>query len=212
MSTTSLTAFRPARFVAAVAMAVLLATAWAETLVGEVVSVADGDTVTVLDATKVQHRVRLAAIDAPERRQAFGDRSRQHLASLVFRKQVSVEWQKLDRYGRILGKVLVGQDDAGLYQIRAGMAWHYKEFAHEQAPDDRDAYTPESAEKMLQSGLADLVAFGQPFITNPDFVNRVRKGLPLTPVNYEAHSTFYGGDHRGYTDYPNAEHGEAVLA
>ena len=63
-------------------------------------------------------------------------------------------------------------------------------------------YTQASAEAILQQGLADLVAFGQPFITNPDFVERISKGHALTPVNYDAHATFYGGDGKGYIDYP----------
>lgn len=63
-------------------------------------------------------------------------------------------------------------------------------------------YTKDSAQEILQKGLADLVAFGQPFITNPDFVSRIANGHALTPVNYDAHATFYGGDGKGYTDYP----------
>lgn len=69
-------------------------------------------------------------------------------------------------------------------------------------------YTKESAQEILGKGLADLVAFGQPFITNPDFVARISNGHALTPVNYDAHATFYGGDGKGYTDYP--AHAEAV--
>jgi len=63
-------------------------------------------------------------------------------------------------------------------------------------------YTKDSAEAILKDGLADLVAFGQPFITNPDFVKRIANGHELTPVNYEAHASFYGGDGKGYIDYP----------
>ncbi|MFM2623227.1 alkene reductase [Vibrio owensii] len=64
--------------------------------------------------------------------------------------------------------------------------------------------TAEKGQALLDSGLVDLVAFGQPFITNPDFVYRVENGIELTPVGYDAHSTFYGGDEKGYTDYPCA--------
>ena len=102
--------------------------AQAETLSGQVVKIADGDTLTVLDASKQQHRIRLTGIDAPERKQAFGTVSRQHLANLVFGRAVMVEWYKRDRYQRILGKVLVDGQDANLEQIRAGLAWHYKQF------------------------------------------------------------------------------------
>lgn len=130
------------------------AAAFANTLSGEVVGLADGDTVTILDAFKVQHRVRLAGIDAPEKRQPFGDQSRQHLARLVFRKQVVVDWRKTDRYGRIVGKVTVGQVDAGLEQVRAGMAWHYKAYAMEQSPEDRAAYAEaEDSARSSHQGL-----------------------------------------------------------
>ena len=70
-------------------------------------SVADGDTITVLDASKVQYKIRLSGIDAPEKAQPFGDRSKQNLARMVFNKDVSIEWSKQDRYGRIVGKVMV---------------------------------------------------------------------------------------------------------
>lgn len=132
----------------------LSAFASAATLRGEVVSLADGDTVTVLDTSKTLHKVRLAGIDAPEKRQPFGDRSRQNLAALVFRKQVVVDWNKTDRYRRIVGTVTIGQVDAGLEQIRAGMAWHYKQYAREQVAEDRSAYSAaEDAAREARSGL-----------------------------------------------------------
>jgi endonuclease YncB( thermonuclease family) len=100
--------------------------AQAETLNGRVVKIADGDTVTILDESNRQHKVRLVGIDAPERKQPFGTVSRQHLAGLVFGKTVAMRWQKRDRYQRILGKVLVDGQDVNLEQIKAGLAWHYK--------------------------------------------------------------------------------------
>lgn len=114
--------------------------AFAATFAGTVVHVADGDTVTVLDASKTQHRIRLAGIDAPEKRQPFGEASRKHLGSFVAGKLVAVEWHKRDRYGRIVGKVMQGATDAGLEQIRAGLAWHYKKYEREQPPADRATY------------------------------------------------------------------------
>lgn len=65
-------------------------------------------------------------------------------------------------------------------------------------------YTQASASRIIAQGYADLVAFGQPFITNPDLVERIRHGISLTPVDYDAHATFYGGGAEGYTDYPTA--------
>jgi N-ethylmaleimide reductase len=63
-------------------------------------------------------------------------------------------------------------------------------------------FTPASAEAVVTFGDADLVAFGRHFISNPDLPERIRQGLPLTRYD---RSTFYGGDARGYTDYPVAE-------
>ena len=62
----------------------------AETLTGRVVGVADGDTITVLDAHREQHRIRLGGIDAPEKAQPFGQRSKESLSTMVFGKEVDV--------------------------------------------------------------------------------------------------------------------------
>ena len=66
----------------------LACTANAETITGLVVSVADGDTITVLDADKVQHKIRLAGIDAPEKKQPFGNRSKESLSSCPFHQNL----------------------------------------------------------------------------------------------------------------------------
>lgn len=124
----------------------VLGTASAATLRGEVVGLADGDTLTVLDNERHQHRVRLVGIDAPEKRQAFGERSRQHLSELVFRQAVVVDWKKRDRYGRILGVVRVRTVDVGQAQLRAGLAWHYKAYAREQAAGQRTLYSAEEVD------------------------------------------------------------------
>ncbi|WP_338820521.1 thermonuclease family protein [Acidovorax temperans] len=112
----------------------------AATLEGRVVALNDGDTVTVLDERNVQHKIRLAGIDAPEKRQDYGNKSRQYLAALVFDKNVLVEWDKHDRYGRILGKVVVNGRDANLAMVSVGMAWHYKRYEKEQSESDRKVY------------------------------------------------------------------------
>ncbi len=88
--------------------------AFADTLTGKVVKVADGDSITVLDSTNTQHRIRLQGIDAPERKQAFGNASRKHLAILVTGKTVTVQWNKRDRYRRIVGFVIVDGQDVNL--------------------------------------------------------------------------------------------------
>ena len=99
----------------------------AEMLVGQVVGVSDGDTITLISEDKSQHKIRLAGIDAPEKAQAFGQASKQSLSEMVFKKEVTVLWTKRDRYQRLVGKVLMNDMDVCLEQIKRGMAWHYKE-------------------------------------------------------------------------------------
>lgn len=135
--------------------------ALASSLAGRVVGIADGDTLTLLDVAKVRHRIRLAGIDAPEMSQAFGRRSKQHLAGLVFRKEVVVTWRKTDRYGRVVGKVLLGDEDVCLAQLRAGLAWHDKAHEHEQSQPDRASYaltetTARASRRGLWSGPAPM--------------------------------------------------------
>jgi endonuclease YncB( thermonuclease family) len=143
------------RLISIAILAAMTFAAQAATLTGRVVAVADGDSVTVLDAGKVRHKVRLAAIDAPEKGQAFGNRSKQHLSDLVFQKEVSVQWRKRDRYGRIVGKLMVQSPDcplcpknldAGQAQLSVGLAWWYRKHANEQSPSDRGRYESEESE------------------------------------------------------------------
>lgn len=115
--------------------------AQAEILRGRVVGVADGDSITLLDHRQRQHKIRLAGIDAPEKGQPYGQRSKQALSALVYGKTVAVEATKRDRYGRRVGKVWVDDAvDASLQQLLAGMAWHYKAYEREQSRQDRDTY------------------------------------------------------------------------
>ncbi len=86
-------------------------------------AVADGDTITVLDSNNRKHRIRLIGIDAPEKSQSYGQRSKHSLAELVYDKNVTIHYEKQDRYGRTLGKVLVDGRDVNLLQIERGMAW-----------------------------------------------------------------------------------------
>lgn len=135
----------------------------AEVLEGRVVRISDGDTVTVLDHDRQQHKIRLAGIDAPERRQPFGQRAKEFLALLVLGKDVRVEWKKYDRYQRIVGRVFVTSPDsrcprtgcpktldAGLAQITVGLAWHYKKYNAEQSPEDRSRYAFAEAEARVK--------------------------------------------------------------
>lgn len=112
----------------------------AEVLIGRIVGISDGDTVTLLDANKRQYKIRLTGIDAPEKKMPFGQRSREHLSDLIFSKDVQVETEKLDRYGRTLGKVLLDRNDINLAMIKAGLAWHYKTYQKDQSRSDRLLY------------------------------------------------------------------------
>jgi endonuclease YncB( thermonuclease family) len=141
-----------------VAAAALLAltSAQASELRGRVVAIADGDTVTVLDDERAQHKVRLAGIDAPERGQSFGDASKKSLSALAFNQAVTVVWHKRDRYGRLVGVVRVQTSgtDVNLAQVAAGMAWHYSAYAGEQTAGDRDLYgSAEARARETRRGL-----------------------------------------------------------
>lgn len=123
-------------------------------LIGNVVKIADGDSVTILDTNKVQHKVRLVGIDAPERKQPFGKRSKQSLSDMAFRKMVIVKSDKRDHYGRVLGKILINGIDVNLEQIRRGMAWHYKAYKYDQSASDRQTYTEaERKARVMRQGL-----------------------------------------------------------
>jgi endonuclease YncB( thermonuclease family) len=132
-------------------------------LEGIVVKIAAGDMITVLDSDKVLHRVRIAGIDAPEKNQPFGNASGKRLGELVARNEVRVEFDKHDRYGRIVGKVRVTPIDCpacdktldvGLAQITTGMAWWYRKYANEQSPEDQGRY--EFAEQEAKAKKAGL--------------------------------------------------------
>ena len=96
---------------------------------GVVVGVADGETITVLDDRRQQHKVRFAFIDAPEKAQPFGTKAKQVLSDKLYRQQVRVEVLEQDRYGRNVGRIWLGDEDVNLGQLRAGYAWHYQQYA-----------------------------------------------------------------------------------
>ncbi len=130
--------YRPATFLV---LLIAFLSANAETLTGRVVRVADGDTIVVLDADKVQHELRLQGIDAPESHQAFGTKSKEHLSELVAGKTVEVDYSKYDRYGRIIGIVMVNGENANLELVETGMAWHHKKYQRQQSSSDRIEYS-----------------------------------------------------------------------
>ena len=101
-------------------------------LIGKVIKVSDGDTVTILTEDKTQHKIRLNDIDAPEKKQAFGNKSKDNLAKYIAGKTVTVEYQKKDKYKRVLGTIYYNNTDINLQQVKDGYAWVYKKYSNNQ--------------------------------------------------------------------------------
>lgn len=110
-------------------------------LSGRVVQIIDGDTLVVLPkCAELELHIRLAGIDAPEKGMAHAQAATQSLKELAWGKTALVQWHKRDKYGRLVGKVIVDEIDLNLEQVKRGLAWHYLEYAHEQSVEDRLAY------------------------------------------------------------------------
>jgi endonuclease YncB( thermonuclease family) len=121
---------------------------------GRIVGISDGDTVTLLTDEHRQYKVRLSGIDAPEKGQAFGARAKETLSRLVYDREVSVEWTKTDRYGRIVGKIERDGVDMNLEQLRKGSAWVYTQYLRELSPADRPLYLEAEQEaRVRHAGL-----------------------------------------------------------
>ncbi|MES2721431.1 MAG: thermonuclease family protein [Pseudomonadota bacterium] len=95
---------------------------------GYVISIADGDTLTLLTADKERVKVRLAEIDTPERTQPYGQRAKQELASLAFNRNAEIRVIDTDRYGRVVGRVMVDRLDVNAELVRRGAAWVYRDY------------------------------------------------------------------------------------
>ncbi len=100
------------------------------------------------------HKIRLGSIDAPEKKQAFGKNPKQNLSKLIAGKNIEVEYNKRDRYGQIIGKLIYQGQDINLLQIKHGYAWHYKQYQGDQTPLDRTLYS--SAEIVAREQIIGL--------------------------------------------------------
>ena len=133
---------------------------------GKVIAVADGDTITVLDEMdKGNFKIRLDKIDAPEKKQAFGSKSKQFLSSLIFGKQVSIRYRAVDHYGRILGVIYCDGAEINLVMVQNGYAWHYSYY------DQPPAYI--QAEKQARADKKGLWADPNP--VNPYEFRKMQK-------------------------------------
>ena len=128
------------RIILAIILAAVSCICSADQLVGKVIKITDGDTINVLTDDYETHKIRLSGIDAPEKNQAFGNKSKQALMDLIIGKLVRVEYNKLDKYRRLVGKVIFNDQDVNLRQIELGLAWHYKKYEKEQDVEDRSLY------------------------------------------------------------------------
>ncbi|MNY89343.1 hypothetical protein D3C78_56340 [compost metagenome] len=134
-----------------------------------VVGISDGDTLTARCPTQdaahpyQQIKVRLQGIDAPERKQPFGNRAREALSELTYMKEAELRCNKIDRYKRYVCCVWDAPAsapngprtlDAGLAMVTTGMAWWYRAYAKEQSPQERGQYEfAEQEAKVRKAGL-----------------------------------------------------------
>jgi endonuclease YncB( thermonuclease family) len=110
------------------------------TIHGRITGVVDGDTIHVLIFSRQQIRVRIAFIDAPEKGQAFGQRAKEAMSELVFGKDVELQPHTIDRYGRLVARVLIDGQDAGLELLKEGLCWVYGRYLPEASPDIQTSY------------------------------------------------------------------------
>lgn len=141
-------------------------------LEGTVVGVADGDTITVLDAEHQQYKIRFAFIDAPEKAQPFGQAAKKALSDKLYRQQVRVDVLERDKYGRNVGRVWLGEQDVNLGQVADGYAWHYQYYARKtQSRDEFQHYS--AAEQQAREKRLGLWQDDSP--TPPWSFRRARK-------------------------------------
>jgi len=182
-----------------------------------VVAVADGDSLTVRDSNGLTHGVRLVAIDAPEHGQGYGESSKSGLARLALGKDARVEWLERDAYGRLVAKLWVPPADApcrpapcpatldaGLAQITAGLAWHFKRYERDQAVEDRYRY----ADAETQARAHRLGLWQDPAAVPPW---EWRRGLTNGPVKKSRRDVCHAPDSPTYptvtrfTSFPTLE-------
>ncbi|MDO8997662.1 MAG: thermonuclease family protein [Sediminibacterium sp.] len=123
----------------------------AEEFRAKVVAVSDGDTITVLDSSNRQVKIRLAEIDTPESSQPYGNRAKQQLSDLVFNKTVTVRTDTTDRYGRSIARIYVDDVDVNAMMVELGAAWVYRQYAK-----DQSLYSLEDKAKKAKVGLWNL--------------------------------------------------------
>jgi endonuclease YncB( thermonuclease family) len=102
---------------------------FSKTITGKVIKVSDGDTFTLQVDKNTIYKVRINEIDCPEKKQAFGTKATKFTNDLIYGKYVKVEYDKFDRYGRILGTVKINNKNVSEELIKNGLAWHYYQYS-----------------------------------------------------------------------------------
>jgi endonuclease YncB( thermonuclease family) len=109
--------------------ALAFTTAAAQAQQYRVIGVMDGDTVKVLSNDRQQIKCRLHGVDAPEKNQAYGQRSKDSLSEMVFQKVVDVAVVDQDQYGRSVCRISLNGVDINKVQLQRGMVWHYSRYS-----------------------------------------------------------------------------------
>lgn len=114
--------------------------AFERTIEGKVISVTDGDTIKVKTHQNKIEKIRLAQIDTPEKKQPWGQKAKQAMSDKVFGKQVKVDIETTDRYGRLVGTIWFAGEDINRSMVREGHAWVYRKYAKDKSLFDDESY------------------------------------------------------------------------
>jgi len=121
---------------------------------GKVVGVTDGDTVKVLRSdTHIQVKIRLAGIDTPEKKQAYGQKAKKFTANLIGGRVVEVKPITKDRYGRTVGYIYSDGQDVNLEIVKAGYAWVYRKYAPKPKSKAKRYFAGENQARKRKLGL-----------------------------------------------------------
>ncbi len=120
-------------------------------IIGKVVGVSDGDTITLLTDQKQRIKVRLSEIDAPEKNQAWGQNAKRALSNRIYSRSIVVQSAGEDRYGRVLGTVYIGEVNINKEMVETGNAWAYTQYVR-----DQSYFTLQQNAKSRKAGLWSL--------------------------------------------------------
>lgn len=173
-----------------------------QSITGKVVGVSDGDTITVLDAGRKQHKIRLYGIDTPEKGQAYGNVAKNHTSSLTAGKTVDVISYDTDRYGRTVGVVMIGKVNVNQSLIETGYAWQYSVYCKQSFCDSW-----KDLEQKARSAKLGLWADPEP-IAPWEWRREKRNGnASVGSVNASVHLGVYHGNVKSHVFHaPDCQH------